>query len=229
MEIHKPKPWHGFSEFLKEYLIIVVGVLTALAGEQGVEWLHWRHEVADTREALTGELSNNLEMIRDTRAEMACNLAHLDALEAWAKGRASENPNPRFRPPRLSSVQMAVWDVAKTGQAVGHIPLHDQLAYSRLYTGLNSFSYLVTTQRDTWREITRFADKATLSTAEAAQLLEAVSVARNQASIWEENARDLGGRAKTMGAWEPAARPPLKVPEACQPESRGPLGAAPRY
>ena len=34
MEIHKPKPWHGFREFLKEYLIIVVGVLTALAGEQ---------------------------------------------------------------------------------------------------------------------------------------------------------------------------------------------------
>lgn len=31
MDIHKPKPWHGVREFLKEYLIIVVGVLTALA------------------------------------------------------------------------------------------------------------------------------------------------------------------------------------------------------
>ena len=42
MDIHKPKPWHGLREFLKEYLIIVVGVLTALAAEAGVEWLHWR-------------------------------------------------------------------------------------------------------------------------------------------------------------------------------------------
>jgi hypothetical protein len=35
MDIHKPKPWHGLREFLKEYLIIVVGVMTALAGECG--------------------------------------------------------------------------------------------------------------------------------------------------------------------------------------------------
>ena len=37
MDIHKPKPWHGVREFLKEYVIIVVGVLTALAAEQAVE------------------------------------------------------------------------------------------------------------------------------------------------------------------------------------------------
>ena len=30
MDIHKPKPWHGVREFLKEYLIIVVGAQTAL-------------------------------------------------------------------------------------------------------------------------------------------------------------------------------------------------------
>jgi hypothetical protein len=29
MDIHKPKSWHGFREFLKEYAIVVVGVLTA--------------------------------------------------------------------------------------------------------------------------------------------------------------------------------------------------------
>ena len=45
MDIHKPRPWHSFREFLKEYLIIVVGVLTALAAEAGVEALHWRHQV----------------------------------------------------------------------------------------------------------------------------------------------------------------------------------------
>ncbi|THD51712.1 hypothetical protein [Phenylobacterium sp.] len=37
MDIHKPKPWHSFREFLKEYGIIVLGVLTAIAFEQTVE------------------------------------------------------------------------------------------------------------------------------------------------------------------------------------------------
>ena len=34
MDIHKPKPWHGWREFLKVYATIVIGVLTALAAEQ---------------------------------------------------------------------------------------------------------------------------------------------------------------------------------------------------
>jgi len=36
MEFHKPKPIHIWHEFLKEYAIIVIGVLTALAAEQAV-------------------------------------------------------------------------------------------------------------------------------------------------------------------------------------------------
>jgi hypothetical protein len=43
MDIHKPKPWHGLREFLKEYVIIAVGVMTALGAEAVVENLHWRH------------------------------------------------------------------------------------------------------------------------------------------------------------------------------------------
>jgi hypothetical protein len=34
MEAHKPKSWHGPGEFFREILIIVVGVLIALGGEQ---------------------------------------------------------------------------------------------------------------------------------------------------------------------------------------------------
>ncbi len=45
MDIHKPKPWHGLREFLKEYVIIVVGVLTALGAQQVAEALHGRHVV----------------------------------------------------------------------------------------------------------------------------------------------------------------------------------------
>ncbi len=52
MDLHKPKPWHGLREFLKEYLIIVVGVLTALTAEAGVEWLHWRHLASQHAEEL---------------------------------------------------------------------------------------------------------------------------------------------------------------------------------
>jgi hypothetical protein len=60
MEIHKPKPWHGLREFLKEYVIIVVGVLTALGAEQGVEWLHWRHLAAEAEHDLATGIRSDL-------------------------------------------------------------------------------------------------------------------------------------------------------------------------
>jgi hypothetical protein len=57
MDIHKPKPWRGWREFLKEYLIIVVGVLTALAAEQGVEWLRWQEKVHSAEVYLKRDLA----------------------------------------------------------------------------------------------------------------------------------------------------------------------------
>ena len=44
MHFHLPKPLHGWREFAGEVGIIVVGVLIALAAEQGVESLQWAHK-----------------------------------------------------------------------------------------------------------------------------------------------------------------------------------------
>jgi hypothetical protein len=60
MDPHKPKPWHGLREFLKEYVIIVVGVLTALGAEQGVEWVHWRHVAEQADRKLSAGVSFNV-------------------------------------------------------------------------------------------------------------------------------------------------------------------------
>ena len=55
MEIHIPKPWHGLREFLKESLIIVVGVLTALGAEQAAQTVRQHGERAELRESLRRE------------------------------------------------------------------------------------------------------------------------------------------------------------------------------
>ena len=47
MDIHKPKPWRGWPALFKEIGTIVIGVLIALAGEQIVETLSWRHRTAE--------------------------------------------------------------------------------------------------------------------------------------------------------------------------------------
>ena len=59
MDIHKPKPWHGGRELAKEIGTIVIGVLIAIAFEQSVEWLHWRHKLSDAEAAVRFELHDD--------------------------------------------------------------------------------------------------------------------------------------------------------------------------
>jgi hypothetical protein len=92
MEIHKPKPWHGLREFLKEYVIIVIGVLTALAAEQAVEALHERGLAREAREAIAAEMQDNVNRIAFRQAQQSCveqRLKEITGLLAdWAGGKA---------------------------------------------------------------------------------------------------------------------------------------------
>ena len=59
MEVHhRSKPVQGWREFLKEYGIVVLGVLTALLAEQAVQSLEWRHKVSAAIDDMRQELSN---------------------------------------------------------------------------------------------------------------------------------------------------------------------------
>jgi hypothetical protein len=92
MDIHKPKPWHSVREFLKEYLIIVVGVLTALGAEQAVEALHERGLAREAGEAIAAEMQDNVNRIAFRQAQQSCIDTRLKAITGlladWAAGKA---------------------------------------------------------------------------------------------------------------------------------------------
>jgi hypothetical protein len=83
---HKPKPWHGWREFLKEYAIIVIGVLTALGASEAVQTLHWRADVAEARKALVDEVGANALLSAQGVEESRCLLRRLGEYTTWAKG-----------------------------------------------------------------------------------------------------------------------------------------------
>src|SRR4051812_29711919 len=90
MEIHKPKPIHNWREFLKEYAIIVIGVLTALAAEQAAEAVHWHYRVKDAMEAVRLELRDDDGPQAYTRAAAwVCLDRQLDTIQAAIEGEHS--------------------------------------------------------------------------------------------------------------------------------------------
>lgn len=92
MEIHKPKPIHNWREFFGEIGIIVIGVLLALAGEQTVEALHHRSQVAELSEALNVELSHNLAVLQDMVELKPCIDQRLTEIDKWSRSVADGRP-----------------------------------------------------------------------------------------------------------------------------------------
>ncbi len=156
MEIHKPKPWHGWREFLKEYAIIFVGVLTALAAEQGAEALRHREEAAEAREAIRAEIVADITRIQQRSFAEGCVDARLAEIERIVDGAAPDgrirSPSWIGRPPRYA-VESARWDAASQSGRVSLLPPAWQSRFGFLYTTLHYYYEMNNAEQQTWSRL----------------------------------------------------------------------------
>lgn len=159
MEVHhKPKAWHGWREFLREYLIILVAVLTAAFVTEIVEGLRWAERTRHTKEHLRAELrliagdaqavlTNNMcALVMDDRLEQALTKSG----DVWRPpfvmtvsygGFTSTTPAGRWTLPDPKAVTANVfgrWDTQawRNAQADGtanHMSEKDNMAFGRMY------------------------------------------------------------------------------------------------
>jgi hypothetical protein len=166
MDIHKPKPWHGLREFLKEYVIIVVGVLTALAGEQIVETLHRHEEVEQARAALKVEVARDVTSATLGARNDACLAKALTLWEAYATG----GPKPALVLGNTGGLSATTWEVARSG-AVANMPLEERVAFANFYSEVGNQMSLVQVHRDFARRLAGYARLPKLTPQEADDLL----------------------------------------------------------
>ncbi len=189
MDIHKPKPWHGWREFAKEYGIIVLGVLTALAAEQLVEWIHWNHEVAEARQALDQEAAYNLGAVVMRQKEAPCidsRLGEIRALLARADFHGLPAGAARLGQPQLWRPRTNVWQATLTGQVADHMPLEMRIDFAKLYDGFQWYGQKAADETEAWGVLGELDDPGVLGPQEIATLREAR--ARAQAAADKMNA-----------------------------------------
>jgi hypothetical protein len=178
MHIHKPKLWQGGREFLKEYLIIVVGVLTALALEQTVEALRWAHEIGEGRKALGREIAYDLGALNYISSdEDPCLGQYLDALQRWADG-AGSRPAGAIRRPVFYTLRTSTWDVVNSGQVVAHFPIDQKERFAMVYASILNERDTIADERNAWQNIAAIASGPNLDDADRLELRRAVQLAR---------------------------------------------------
>lgn len=156
MHVHKPKAAHSLREFLAEISVIVVGIAIALAGEQAVEWLHWRHVLAEERESLNATSENiyrsllvrvDLQPCVDTRlADIATILKRHNAGKPLAITGPVGRPSTRF-------IDLSTFDMALADQAFSHMSFKEKRKYFAIRHEAQIFTPYVEREFEAWREL----------------------------------------------------------------------------
>jgi hypothetical protein len=211
MDIHKPKPWHGVREFLKEYLIIVVGVLTALGAEQVVEALHWSHQTRNTELTLSAEIQESVDSVAERQALDACLRSQLVALRAAA---VAGGGGSAIAPPTAAATSGRVvgdlyqtpwrawtsgsWSAAAASNSLNHVDPQRLIAYASAYKAIADIDAIVRQERNGKGALAPLA-LGKLGPQEAGQVLSALTnLDRDRADI-RVAGRDLFEQAGKLG------------------------------
>lgn len=151
MHIHKPKPLHGVREFVSEISVIVVGILIALALEQTVESLHWRHKVQQADVRLRADLQYDITFAAQFDVLQPCAEAYLDRIQTDVVKRDAVDIMRLyvFGPPfDRGAWESVAWESAVASQIGDHIDNDRFQAYSEAFRGTNLLRDFQTHLRD---------------------------------------------------------------------------------
>ena len=202
MDIHKPKPWHGLREFLKEYIIIVVGVLTALGAEQAAEAVRAHRAAGEAREAVRGEIAADLGWMLRRREEQACLDRRLDELGAVLT--AAREGRPYLAPqwvgrPLSVPVSSRRWAAATQAGRTTMFGSAEQGTYATLYFSLENFTARQEQEQQIWGTLRTLEGAKSLSPQMIWGLSEALSRARLESYLAKRSTtRSITG-ARALG------------------------------
>ncbi len=184
MDIHKPKPWHGWREFVGEIGVIVIGVLIALGAEQMVLALHERQLSQEARESVRAELNlglaNAKRLLDPAEPCVQRRIAEIGAvLDRAARGE-------RFQPigyvgiPPTPAVYTQRWEAAAAGGRTSLLPINEQRDFARVYAQLGRMQERSGPVVTAWAHLAALEGQSTLSPETIARAREALAEARFQ-------------------------------------------------
>lgn len=141
VDIHKPKPVRSWREFLSEIGVIVIGVAIALAGEQVVEAIHWRHVVEAQRHALRQGAVDNFTAVKMRAVQQGCVDARLAQLETVFERHAAGKPlrlKGRVGRPQNATVGNEVWQLAVQSEALDHMPMDERALMAAAFSNFEN-------------------------------------------------------------------------------------------
>jgi hypothetical protein len=172
--------------FLKEYGTIVLGVLTALAAEQTVVWLHDREAAAEARAAVRAEVANNLAEMQGRLATQHCVEQRLDQIGDLLSRTQDGvlNPQPKWvGQPAIWFMASQRWQAATGSGRVSLFGADEQGRYATIYGRTAEFAAQEEVEQAAWAQLRGLETwRGPLGAAGKVSFLQALQQARY--SLW---------------------------------------------
>jgi hypothetical protein len=185
MDIHKPKPVHGWKEFLSEIGVVVVGVSIALGAEQVVEMFYWRDQVRIAHEALANDMTEIVGYAAEREGFSACVDERLNRWseiidEASRTGRFPPQGAMHRAPRRLWNLNS--WQGLASAGIAPHLPRNELYKLSLINFYLGQAEQAEVDENAQWTRLYAMVGPGrTVETGELAELRAALSGARGDA------------------------------------------------
>jgi len=149
----KLKPAHGWNAVAWELLIVTLGVLMALGAQQAVETINERREAAETRTALTNEISETLAILELRRAAQPCIDKRLGEVRAIVNewGRTGSFKTPTWvSQATWFAVNTARFNAAQSAGRVALLPSEEQYRFGLIVGSLQNFQEIQSSEIENW-------------------------------------------------------------------------------
>ena len=204
MEVHhKPKPVHGWRDFLKEYAIIVLGVLTALTAEQVAERFRWQEAVRDGRESLHREMAFNDGYLRDRLLVEPCIDRNIDAMARMVEAASKAGALPKTGQISLfpgRRLETSEWENERASQSLTHFPRDELEVLGRYYAQIDGLKGWDDEEIRAWANLAVLDNGPKhLGEADIAQLRVSIETARRMEFLITLNAQRVLDWSKSLG------------------------------
>jgi hypothetical protein len=223
----RPRLGKSGRDFAREVVIVILGVLVALALEQVASNWRDRARAADIRASMDEELGDFVTVFNVRVAATHCITAKLDALDAALAG----HPAPPFRNvgrPSYFFSSHGAWNSEAADLLARHIGPATLRTYGEAYQGMAEYAALAQREQDAWIVLqTLERPGEPIAGDRRWRLIEAASGARNANLLLTAIAQQMNQRIAGLGV-RPAtdsSPPDVRAQPICKPLAVGPAAA----
>jgi hypothetical protein len=211
MRVHLPQALHGWRKFLKEYAIVVLGVLTALGLGQLVESAHDRRLAREAHDAVDQELQTNLDRVAYRARQQSCNMKRLDEIQAllarWHDDEAFP-PGLHIGFPGVAGLVDQRWQANLASGRFSEQSPDEQADQAGLYTLIHVIDRVENREIEAWAQLSTLElGSQSISTASKPMIAEALTNARGDAKALDGLSNALFGALRTAAPGRPAMTP----------------------